>query len=229
MTMLRRWVLANGVGELLGLGLGGLAGLPLQLRLESALPTVAAALVGAVVFAAIEGAIVGGLQWRVLRERAPGIGARAWVGTTMLGGLLAWLAVSLPFALLRDQPDAAATAAEPPLLLQLGFMAVAGLAAGPVLGGSQALALRRVTLRPWSWVWANARAWAVGLPIVQLAAGGMPAGTPTSLVVAVAAVALFTAGCVVGRIHGPTILRLTDAPPPAAGARSGEAAPGSAA
>lgn len=213
--MLRRWILANGIGELLGLGLGGLAGLPLQLWLESALPTVAAALCGAVVFAGVEGAIVGGLQWRVLRERAPQIGGRAWVGATMLGGLIAWLAVSLPFALMRDDAAAGAeaAAAEPPLVLQLALMALAGLAAGPVLGGTQALALRRVTDRPWSWVWANARAWAVGLPIVQLAAGGMPAGTPTVVMVAVAAVALFVAGCVVGAIHGPTLVRLTEPAP----------------
>ena len=208
--MLRRWVLANGVGELLGLGLGGLAGLPLQLRLESALPTVAAALLGAVVFAALEGAIVGGLQWRVLRERAPSVSARAWVGATMLGGLIAWLAVSLPFALMRDETAAGEATSEPPLILQLAMMALAGLAAGPVLGGTQALVLRRVTDRPWSWVWANARAWAVGLPIIQLAAGGMPAGTPIALVVAIAAAALFVAGCAVGRIHGPTLLRLTE-------------------
>ena len=101
--MLRRWVLANGVGELLGLGLGG----PRE-------PAAAdAAGVGpadgcrgsrrAVVFAVLEGAIVGGLQWRVLRERAPSISARAWVGATMLGGLVAWLAVSLPFALMRGR------------------------------------------------------------------------------------------------------------------------------
>jgi hypothetical protein len=219
--MLRRWILANGIGELLGLGLGGLAGLPLQLWLESALPALAAALIGAVVFAVIEGAIVGGLQWRVLRERAAPIGARVWVTATMLGGLIAWLAVSLPFALLRDDADAsaAAGAADPPLVLQLALMAVAGLAAGPVLGGMQALALRRVTDRPWSWVWANARAWAVGLPVVQLAAGGMPAGTPVAVMVAVAAVALFAAGCVVGAIHGPTLVRLTE-PAPLAPARS---------
>ncbi|MGZ8502780.1 MAG: hypothetical protein ACXWW6_08005 [Candidatus Limnocylindrales bacterium] len=209
--MLRRWILANGVGELLGLGLGALAGFPLQLWLESALPMVAAALIGAVVFAGIEGAIVGGLQWRVLRDRAPQVGGRAWVGATMLGGLIAWLAVSLPFALMRSEPETqAAAGAEPPLILQLALMAVAGLAAGPILGGTQALALRRVTDRPWSWVWANARAWAVGLPVVQLAAGGMPAGTAPVVVVTVAAGALFVAGCVVGAIHGPTMLRLTE-------------------
>ncbi|MGB8381258.1 MAG: hypothetical protein WCG47_08395 [Dermatophilaceae bacterium] len=208
--MLRRWVLANGVGELLGLGLGALASLPLQMRLESALPTVAAALVAAVVFAVLEGAIVGGLQWRVLRERAPSISARAWVGATMLGGLIAWLAVSLPFALMPDDSAAAEATPEPPLVLQLALMALAGLAAGPVLGGTQALVLRRVTDRPWSWVWANARAWAVGLPIIQLAAGGMPAGTPAAFAVAAAAAALFVAGCAVGRIHGPTLVRLTE-------------------
>lgn len=208
--MLRRWILANGIGEPLGLGLGALAGFPLQLWLESVLPMVAAALVGAVVFAGIEGAIVGGLQWRVLRSRAPQIGGRAWVAATMLGGLIAWLAVSLPLGLMRSEPETAGGGTEPPLVLQLALMAVAGLAAGPVLGGTQALVLRRVTDRPSSWVWANARAWAVGLPIVQLAAGGMPAGTAPVVLVAVASAALFLAGCAVGAIHGPTLLRLTE-------------------
>ncbi len=222
--MLRRWVLANGVGELLGLGFGALASLPLQLRLESALPTVAAALVAAVVFAVLEGVIVGGLQWRVLRERAPAIAARAWVGATMLGGLIAWLAVSLPFALMQDDATSAEGATEPALVLQLAMMALAGLAAGPVLGGTQALVLRRVTRHPWAWVWANARAWAVGLPIIQLGAGGMPVGTPTVVMVAGAALALFVAGCSVGRIHGPTLLRLSEVPAGQAAVR-GEAHP----
>ncbi len=112
----------------------------------------------------------------------------------MLGGLIAWLAVSLPFALMQDDATSAEGATEPALVLQLAMMALAGLAAGPVLGGTQALVLRRVTRHPWAWVWANARAWAVGLPIIQLGAGGMPVGTPTVVMVAGAALALFVAG-----------------------------------
>ncbi len=205
--MLRRWVLANGVGELLGLGLGAAVSVPAQLWLENHVPVLLAAVLGAVGFAVIEGAAVGGLQWSVVRRVAPGIGARWWIGTTMAGGLTAWLAVSVPFALARGTEEAAG-GVEPPFLLQLAAMALVGLAAGPVLGGWQALALRRVVRRPWPWLWANAKAWAVGMPVIQLAAGGLPAGTPLVGIVGAAVAALFVAGCLVGRIHGPTLLRL---------------------
>jgi hypothetical protein len=211
MTLLRRWVLGNGVGELLGLGVGTALGVPLQLWLEQRIPLLPAVVLAAVVFALVEGLAVGGAQWRVLRLLAPEVGARRWLATTMAGGLTAWLAVSVPLALAQPGPGGAA-APQPPLALQLVAMSLVGLAAGPVLGGWQALALRRVVRRPWPWLWANAKAWAVGMPVIQLGAGGTPAGTPLAVVVALAAVTLFTAGCLVGRIHGPTLLRLTGHP-----------------
>ncbi len=211
---LRRWVVANAVGETVGLGLGALLGVPGQAWLAGRIPALAAALLAATGFALVEGVIVGLAQWRVVGRRAATVGRSRWIAATIAGGLTAWLAVSLPFALMNaeDGGPATAPAPEPPLVLQLAAMALAGLAAGPLLGGWQALALRRVTTHPWSWVWANSRAWAVGLPVIQLAAGGLPADAPAWSWPAAAVPTLLLAGALVGRIHGPTLLRLTERP-----------------
>lgn len=209
---LRRWVVANAVGETLGLGLGALLGIPGQAWLAGRLPAVAAAFLGAAGFALVEGTIVGLAQWCVVGRRVPAVGRSRWIAATVAGGLTAWLAVSLPFALMTGGAEPGTVpppGLEPPLILQLAVMALAGFAAGPVLGGWQALALRRVTARPWSWVWANARAWAAGLPVTQLAAGGLPPDAPRWAWPAVAVPALLATGALVGRIHGPTLLRLT--------------------
>ena len=209
MRPLRAWVLANAVGETLGLGLGALIGLPGQVWLAARMPALPAAVVAAIGFALIEGSIVGYAQWRVLARLAPRVSTGAWLAATIAGGLTAWLCVSIPFALIPDSAGSGQPAGEPPLVVQLLVMAVAGLAAGPILGLWQAVVLRaRLSIRPWAWVWANSRARAVGLPIVQLVAGGLPAGTPSWTVVVVAVGTLAIAGCVVGRIHGPTLLRL---------------------
>lgn len=223
---LRHWVAANAVGEGLGLGLGALAAVPAQAWLETRLPALVAAAVAATGFAVVEGLVVGAAQGVVVHRLAPRVSVRRWVAATMVGGWVAWLAVTVPFALGAGGDTGASAQAEPPLWVQLAVMALAGLAAGPVLGVPQALALRVGVARPWRWVWANAKAWAVGLPVVQLVAGGMPQTWPVPVMVAVGLAALCLAGGVVGLVHGPTLLRLTGEPRPAGGRRSG-ARPGS--
>ena len=205
---LRAWVIANGVGELLGLGLGALIGIPAQIVLGQRLPPLVAAAISAGLFAVIEGPIVGIAQWRVLASLAPAIGAARWVAATLAGGLLAWLCVSVPLAFIPETTSAGGTG--PSLPVQLVAMAAVGFLAGPILGMFQALALRRVSATPWRWILANALAWAAGLPIIQLGAGSLPPGTAVWVLVLVAIVSLFIAGCVVGRIHGPRLFRIID-------------------
>lgn len=202
-----QWVAANGGGEMLGLGLGALVGIPGQLWLESHLPALAAAVLAATAFALVEGGIVGVAQGSIVHRLDPRVSVSRWVAATTAGGWVAWLAVSVPFAL-GAGAAAGAGSTEPPLVLQLAAMAFAGLAAGPVLALPQALVLRAAVPAPWPWVWANAKAWAVGLPLIQLVAGGLPAGWPLPAYVVVAALVLFTSGALVGRIHGPTLWRL---------------------
>jgi hypothetical protein len=83
-----------------------------------------------------------------------------------------------------------------------------GLVAGPILGSSQALVLRRHTGRAGRWLWANAMAWAVGMPVIFL---GMDL-VPWSRGGAAVGVAIYAvcgvAGMLVGAIHGRILLRM---------------------
>jgi hypothetical protein len=97
---------------------------------------------------------------------------------------------------------------EPPVVMQYSLAMVLGLVAGPILGSIQSLVLRRHTSRAGPWLWANAAAWAVGLPVIFLgmdlvpwSRGGMAAGAAIYAVCG-------AAGLLVGAIHGRVMLRL---------------------
>jgi hypothetical protein len=199
----RRWVGANAVGELIGLGLTGVAAAIAMVAIEPRWPLVAA---GAVVASgAIEGTIVGLAQWRVLGDHLD-VSARRWVTATVIGALAAWVAGVTPSLLLAD---AGGTGVEPTLAMQLGLAAALGLVAGPVLGGPQAVVLRGLVDRPWRWVAANAVAWACALPVTFLAPALAPAGTGAPVLAAAFAFGAFAAGAVAGAVHGVVLVSLS--------------------
>ncbi|HSJ44137.1 MAG TPA: nitroreductase/quinone reductase family protein [Euzebyales bacterium] len=198
----RRWVGANAVGELLGLGLTGVAAAIAMVTIEPRWPLVAA---GAVVATGtIEGTIVGLAQWRVLRDHLD-LSARRWVTATVVGALAAWAAGVTPSLVLAD---ADGVGVEPTLAMQLGLAAALGLVAGPVLGGPQAVALRGLVDRPWRWVAANAVAWACALPVTFLAPALAPAGSGAPVLAAGFAVGAFAAGAVAGAVHGVVVVSM---------------------
>jgi hypothetical protein len=87
-----------------------------------------------------------------------------------------------------------------------GLAAAMGLALGPLLGWAQWLVLRRHVRGAGPWIWANAAAWAVGMPIVFLGAGNAP---PAGLVAVPFVLAvLAAAGAAVGAVHGAVLVRL---------------------
>jgi hypothetical protein len=91
--------------------------------------------------------------------------------------------------------------------------AAMGLAAGPILGFVQCTVLRGRVARPGRWLWANARAWAVGMPLSFLGMDRVPwTGHPLAVAVSVFAVCAAT-GVVVGAIHGPVLKRLVASEP----------------
>lgn len=200
----RRWVAANALGELVGLGLTGAVAAGAMLSIGARRPVMAA---GAVVASgAIEGAVVGYAQWRVLSDRIA-LPARRWIVATVIGAVAAWAAGVTPSLLFAEQGGAAS---EPAIAVQLLWAALLGLIAGPVLAGPQALALRGHVDRPWRWIAANAAAWACALPVTFLAPALLPAGAPAALVALGFAVGALAAGAVAGAVHGVTLVRLAD-------------------
>lgn len=201
----RRWVVANAVGECVGLGLTGLVAGTAVLLLGSRWAVLSAAAV--IASGAVEGTVVGAAQWRVLG--APlGIGARRWILATVVGALLAWGAGVTPMLLVAGADMGGG--GEPGIVLQLVLAAGLGLIAGPVLGGPQALALRGHVRRAGRWVIANALAWGCALPLTFLGPALLPEQTAVAGFVVVFALGALIAGAVAGAVHGVLLVALVD-------------------
>lgn len=219
-SLWRRWVIANALAE--ALGLGATLGLGVAIFTLAGDPQGLLAALAMILLmtstGAIEGAVVGLLQWRAMRSAFPDIARRAWVQATVVGALVAWFLGSLPSTLMGlGEQETGATVQEPLAWLILLMAAAMGLVLGVVLGWPQWRLLRRGAPKAWIWLPANSVAWALGMPIIFAAvdvaqrAGSMVGTAAIALVVLVA---LALAGAVVGAVHGLALVRL-------AGSRAG--------
>jgi hypothetical protein len=204
-----RWVAANSLAELVGLGTTFLLGATLFAGIAAAEGTAAALLTALLmtVTGAFEGLIVGLAQWSVLRRALPSVGRRAWVGATIAGAVFAWLLGSTAM-LFGGMSSGAATGPaagqpqEPPAALMLVLAAALGLAAGLALSAAQGWVLRRHVAGAWRWLPANALAWAAGMPLIFAGVDlAQKAGSPARAALSMA-LAIALAGAVVGAIHG---------------------------
>lgn len=205
-----RWVLANGLGELVGLGLVA-AGTWLfavdALESGQTVPTLTAAAF-VVVLGAVEGAVVGIAQWSVLKLRvrvAPG----SWIGATAIGAIIAWLLGMVPSTLVAlGAPNEVAAPPEPSMGLILAMAGMMGLVLGVILALPQWLVLRRALPDAGWWIPANSAAWLVGMPVIFLGVGLLGEDSAAGTVVAVVAATLGLAGSLVGAVHGMVLIRL---------------------
>ena len=164
-----RWVAANSLAEILGLG----ATLALGYLIFTGVgePQNALAAVGSVLLvtslAVLEGLAVGLLQGSVLRLVLPQISRGSWLWATLAGALVAWFLGSLPSTFMGLGGDAGSTPAqEPEAGLVLLMAAAMGLFLGFILGLPQWWVLRQAVKRAWIWIPANSVGWALGMPIV---------------------------------------------------------------
>ncbi|MGZ4267880.1 MAG: hypothetical protein ACXVFN_07035 [Solirubrobacteraceae bacterium] len=150
----RRWALYTALGYtvvlatwwlLTGLGLDGLR-LAADFKFVGSL---AIAGTGALLY----GGVVGALQWRVLRERVP-MRRRAWVSAAVLPATLVWAITVVPAAI-----DASSSGKD----VRVAYLLVVGqaLALGPVIGFTQARALRPYTRRWTWWIAGNFASWLI--------------------------------------------------------------------
>jgi hypothetical protein len=205
-----RWVAANALAEMLGLGATFAIGVFLFTRLGE--PQGLAALGMLVLMTAsglVEGTVVGLLQWSVLRRPFPRVTRRAWLVATWIGVLVAWFLGSLPATLIDMGADQAqAPAQEPETWVMLSMAAAMGLVLGVILALPQWRVLRQGIERAWVWLPANSAAWAVGMPIVFGAVDlAYRAGTAGGAI-GVIAFALALTGAAVGAVHGLALVWL---------------------
>jgi len=133
-----------------------------------------------VVLGIITGAIVGSLQWIVLRSWAPAV--RWWIPLTALG-----------FGIVHGFNDA--------LTYRPLDLPVIHILDGVVVGTAQWFALRRVLLRAWLWLPAVAIAWVAGSTIA-VALLGQVTGDPLAELF----VGWGSAGLVIGAVTGAVLV-----------------------
>lgn len=205
----RRWIIANSLGELVGLG----ATLALGTTLFSGVAEmqgVGPALLTAFLMTAtgaLEGIIVGWAQWSVLRYAITGITRRTWIVATIVGGVLAWMLGSIPMTIAGlSSGSASSVAEEPPQAFVLLLAAALGLGAGLILSVAQWWVLRDHVTRAWRWLPANALAWGAGMPLIF--AGIDFAQKLDQIFFAILAMGLIIAiaGAIVGAIHGVALV-----------------------
>lgn len=213
--MYARWIVANGIAEMLGLGttfvLGG--ALAPRLALVSGLVETLGTAVAAVVLGIVlEGVVVGWLQGRVLHDWI-GVSTAAWTRATAAGAGLAWTLGMLPSTVLSltaasSSPGDAAPPFEPGPGLTLLLASALGLVTGPILGALQGRVLRQARPDVRGWPWANALAWAFGMPVIFAGMDRVPWNGPASARVAALYLVCLAAGLVVGAVHGAVLRRL---------------------
>lgn len=202
-----RWIGANTLAELIGLGATGVLVALLAPKLETLNSLV---LAGSMVATGLlsEGLVVGALQWWVLREVLTNLEAKTWLGFTMLGAGIAWSLGVLPSALLNFEAEAGGAPPEPSAALVYGLAALMGLALGPMLATPQWVALRQHVAKAVWWIPANALAWAFGMVIIFVGIDLMMAGTSLLSQIAVGLGTLTLTGAVVGAVHGIALVWL---------------------
>jgi len=120
-----------------------------------------AVLIIAAVGAGTQGVILGRWQWRLLHRRVPALRRRRWVVATLVPAFFVWLAVISP-----DAVDILARGGD--TLAAFGNGIIQALVLGPLIGLSQATALRGHTSRWAWWLAANVVTYLSGAALYEL-------------------------------------------------------------
>lgn len=157
--------------------------------------------------ALLEGTLVGFAQARALRKYFHELNSWHWILATTAGAFVAWLTGMLPSTLMTLlETDYQQPIGEPPAwqeLAQYPLAAFLGFILGPILGFAQSLVLLRQSALATKWPWANAFAWAVGMPIIffgmQLVPWKSNFVAQFAIIILVCAIAGFVVGVIRGR------------------------------
>lgn len=204
-----QWILANAVGETVGLGgtlvIGGL----LLFNAQETMGVVPVATLAVLAGTFIEGTVVGTAQWLVLRRPIKDIRWRVWVIATAIGAFVAWTLAMIFITFMSTGANSGGAApAQMSDLMIYALAAVMGFVLGPILGVPQWLVLRRHLPKAGWWVLANALAWMVGMVIVFVGTNFIPPEGMSLNIAFVLLLFLFIAGAAVGAIHGLVLIWL---------------------
>jgi hypothetical protein len=199
-----RWIAANALSELLGLGATfATIGLLISKIDTSHIAGILLSFGIAVASGAIEATLVGLAQRWAMHPWFPQISRLAWWRATLIGALAGYALGYLPATLMSMGQTATQTPpAEPSQWLTLLLAAGLGAVAGAVLSFVQWLVLRGQVRRAGLWIPANMLAWAVGMPVIFWGMDlAFKQSAPWQSVLVVGG-AILLAGALVGAIHG---------------------------
>jgi hypothetical protein len=214
-TLWLRWVGANGLGEMFGLGLTFAVGVVVISSLDDQ-NSVAAVLISflvAVASGAIEATFVGLAQWWAMHPWFPMIGRATWWFATLVGALMAYGLGYMPSTIMslgEQTSQAQVPMAEPAQWLVLLLAALLGAIGGAVLSFAQWLTMRTKIAHASVWIPANMLAWMVGMPLIFWGIDASQKISGLMWVVLFMAVVLLLTGLVVGSIHGAFLVRLVE-------------------
>lgn len=205
----QKWVIANALGELIGLGAVFIVGYFYfnSLGEPQGVSALAGLAVLVVLLAVYEGAVVGLAQWRVLRIALPELPGRSWILATVVGAVIAWVLGMIPSTLFPGNGEPV-EAVEPPMLAVLGVAAAMGLVLGSILAIAQWWVLRKHVTKALTWLGANSLAWAVAMPLIFWMVGATIGEHQTPAAVVLLVIGIGIAGGVVGAIHGTFLVRM---------------------
>jgi len=214
-TLWLRWVAANGLGEMFGLGLTFAVGALVISSLgdQGSVSAILLAFLVAVASGAIEATFVGLAQWWAMHPWFPVIGRASWWFATLVGALMAYIMGYMPSTLMslgEQASQAQAPMAEPAQWLVLLLAAVLGAVGGAVLSFAQWLTMRHKISHASLWIPANMLAWMVGMPIIFWGIDASQKLSGLAWEVLFLAGVLLLTGLVVGAIHGAFLVRLAD-------------------
>jgi hypothetical protein len=182
-------------------------------RLDGIESALAAALLAIALGTFLEGVAVGALQELALRRRLARLPWGAWTTATAIGAAVAWALGMVPstvIALTSAAEPVSQPPTEPAAVTQLLLAAGLGIVTGPTLGFAQWTVLRRVVDRAGRWLWANAVAWSIGMPLIVLGMDSVPWGGHPLVVVCWIYALCGAAGVAVGAVHGRILVQLVD-------------------
>lgn len=213
------WIAANGIGELLGLGLTGVlaaVAFPWLDSLTGILPILGGALLMVLAGSLLEGCTVGVAQWRVLRGVLPDLRWQTWVFVTAAGAGIAWTLGMIPSTMIALTQETTAAATPPELSDTMTYVLAGGMGfiLGIVLAIPQWLALNRHTHGAGWWVPANAIAWVIGMVLIFRGMGTIPADGFTVRAAVTVLASIAAAGAAVGAIHGLVLIAILRTPRP---------------
>ena len=214
-TLWLRWVAANGLGEMFGLGLTFAVGALVISSLgdQGSVSAILLAFLVAVASGAIEATFVGLAQWWAMHPWFPVIGRASWWFATLVGALMAYIMGYMPSTLMslgEQASQAQAPMAEPAQWLVLLLAALLGAVGGAVLSFAQWLTMRHKISHASLWIPANMLAWMVGMTIIFWGIDTSQKLSGLAWMVLFLAGVLLLTGLVVGAIHGAFLVRLSD-------------------